>query len=243
MIWIIGGTKDARDFIDSFPLKNQLIVTTATEYGGKLLEEGIKVVSTKMTLEDMEKFIKKYKIKKIVDLSHPYAVEVSKNAIECSINQKIKYFRFERAELENKEEEYSNIEELLKRIQELQGNILVTLGSNTIEKFKNIKNIKNIYFRILPKWEILKRIEDMGILAKNIIAMQGPFSEEINIAMIKQYKISYLISKKAGVVGGEMEKFTACKKTGIKIIYLSRPEIIYPNRYENINTLLKNVLK
>lgn len=243
MIWVIGGTKDSRDFIESFPFKERLVVTTATEYGGKLLEEGVKVISKKMDFKEMWEFIDEYKIEKIVDLSHPYAVEVSKNAIECSKNKKIKYFRFERGELENIEEEHKNIESLLKRIENIEENILVTLGSNTIDKFKNLNNLKNIYFRVLPKWDMLKKIEELGILPKNIIAMQGPFIEEMNIATIKQYKIKYLISKKAGSVGGEREKIEACKKMGVKLIYLSRPEIEYPNKYENMGELLEDVLK
>ena len=39
MDWIIGGTKDSRDFIESIlkQNKNNIIVTTATPYGKKLL--------------------------------------------------------------------------------------------------------------------------------------------------------------------------------------------------------------
>ncbi|MGL5427476.1 MAG: cobalt-precorrin-6A reductase, partial [Cetobacterium sp.] len=30
MIWVIGGTKDSRDFIESFSFKEKIILTTAT---------------------------------------------------------------------------------------------------------------------------------------------------------------------------------------------------------------------
>ena len=98
MIWVIGGTKDSRDFIESFPFKEKLVVTTATEYGGKLLEniEDIKVFCKRLDLEGMNKFIEENSINKIIDLSHPYAEEVSRNAIECSRVKEIDYIRFER---------------------------------------------------------------------------------------------------------------------------------------------------
>ena len=43
MIWIIGGTKDSRDIFEKLIEKTDrsILVSTATEYGGKLLEEYI----------------------------------------------------------------------------------------------------------------------------------------------------------------------------------------------------------
>ena len=35
MIWVIGGTKDSRDFLEKFASADKnIIVSTATEYGG-----------------------------------------------------------------------------------------------------------------------------------------------------------------------------------------------------------------
>ena len=84
MIWIIGGTKDSRDFLEKIcPIRKDIIVTTATEYGGKLLENlPIKVISKKLTYSMMLEFVEENKIDMIVDLSHPYAVEVSQNALD-----------------------------------------------------------------------------------------------------------------------------------------------------------------
>ena len=42
------------------------------------------VILGKLTKDDMKKFIKENKVKQIIDATHPYAIEVSKNAIECS---------------------------------------------------------------------------------------------------------------------------------------------------------------
>uniref|UniRef100_UPI002623E474 precorrin-6A reductase n=1 Tax=uncultured Cetobacterium sp. TaxID=527638 RepID=UPI002623E474 len=190
MIWVIGGTKDSRDFIESFPFKEKLIVTTATEYGGKLLENvsEIRVLSKRMNLDEINEFVKLEKISKIVDLSHPYAVEISKNAMEVALKYDLEYIRFERESLEEEEGViyFNDISKMINYLEKLTGNILVTLGSNNLEKFKELLNLSNIYFRILPKWDMVKKAEENGILPKNIIAMQGPFSKELNIAMMKQ---------------------------------------------------------
>ena len=39
MIWVIGGTKDSRDFLEKFvKYENDIIVSNETEYGEKLIE-------------------------------------------------------------------------------------------------------------------------------------------------------------------------------------------------------------
>ncbi|WP_022819590.1 precorrin-6A reductase [Fusobacterium russii] len=248
MIWVIGGTKDSRDFLEKFlKYNNDIIVSTATEYGAKLIENlEVKTSSEKMDKNAMLDFVERNNINKIVDTSHPYAFEVSKNAMEVADEKNIGYFRFERETVDLLAKKYSNFEninELLAYVEKLDGNILVTLGSNNVPLFKDLKNLTNIYFRILPKWDMVKRCEDNNILPKNIIAMQGPFTEAMNIAMIEQLKIKYLITKKAGNTGGEKEKVSACDKKDVEIIYLEKKEIQYRNCYSNIDDLVEILRK
>lgn len=246
MIWVIGGTKDSRDFLEKFASADKnIIVSTATEYGGKLLEGlPVKVISEKLPLETMRVFIEKNSIDIIVDMSHPYAFEVSKNAMRAAEEFSIPYYRFEREEIHiipDRFSEFENIDDLVKYCDGLEGNILVTLGSNNIERFAEVKELKKFYFRILPKWDMVKKCEDNGILPKNIIAMQGPFSLNMNKAMIEQLNIKYLVTKKGGDTGGEKEKTDACNEKGIEVILLDKPKIQYPNCYNNIDELIKNI--
>lgn len=246
MIWVIGGTKDSRDFLEKFASADKnIIVSTATEYGGKLLEGlPVKVISEKLPLETMRVFIEKNSIDIIIDMSHPYAFEVSKNAMRAAEEFSIPYYRFEREEIHiipDRFSEFENIDDLVKYCDGLEGNILVTLGSNNIEHFAEVKELKKFYFRILPKWDMVKKCEDNGILPKNIIAMQGPFSLNMNKAMIEQLNIKYLVTKKGGDTGGEKEKIDACNEKGIEVILLDKPKIQYPNCYNNIDELIKNI--
>ena len=94
MIWVIGGTKDSRDFLEKFvEYENDIIVSTATEYGTKLIENlPVKTSSEKMDKEAMLKFVENNKITKVIDTSHPYAFEVSKNAMEVAEEKKYSVF-------------------------------------------------------------------------------------------------------------------------------------------------------
>ncbi len=233
MDWIIGGTKDSRDFIEILKKSDEniedIIITTVSEYGKKLVENaGVQIHTGAMNEEQMKKFVSEKNIKRIFDFSHPYAVEVSKNAMKAAENMELKYFRFERELLKYENSiNFYETDELVKFLETLEGNILVTLGSNNIEKFRNIKNLENIYFRVLPVTESIKKLEDTGIKAKNIIGLQGPFSKEFNKAVYKNYNIKYVVTKESGSTGGELEKIEAAYETGAVPVVLKRPEIKY----------------
>lgn len=248
MIWVIGGTKDSRDFLEKFvKYENDIIVSTATEYGAKLIENlPVKTSSEKMDKEAMLKFVENNKITKVIDTSHPYAFEVSKNAMDVAEEKNIQYFRFEREKVDILPKKYKNFEEikdLIEYVENLEGNILVTLGSNNVPLFKDLKNLSNMYFRILSRWDMVKRCEDNNILPKNIIAMQGPFTENMNIAMMEQFNIKYLITKKDRRYRGGKRKVSACDKLDVEIIYLDKKEMSYRNCYTDIDVLIKNLIK
>ena len=110
MIWVIGGTKDSRDFLEKFvKYGKDIIVSTATEYGAKLIENlPVKTSSEKMDKKAMLKFVEDNKIRKVIDISHPYAFEVSKNAMEVAEEKNIEYFRFEREKVDILPKKYKN---------------------------------------------------------------------------------------------------------------------------------------
>lgn len=238
MYWLIGGTKDARDFLNKITIKN-IIISVATDYGKELLKDcDYEVIVKRLDKKEMKSFVEKYKIKGIIDLSHPYAIEVSKNAIEVGIP----YFRYERKLLlYNGAREFFKIDDLVKEVDKelIDKRVLSTLGSNNILKFKEIKNKENFYTRILPMEEALVKCREAGIISKNILAMQGPFSKEFNIAILENYNIDILLTKESGYIGGELEKVEACKALGVEVFVLKRPKIEYPRVFDTLEDLIE----
>lgn len=52
--------------------------------------------------------------------------------------------------------------------------------------------------------------------------MQGPFSEEMNIAMINSTNAKYLVTKESSSSGGFDEKVQACVKTGTQCLVIRK---------------------
>ena len=53
--------------------------------------------------------------------------------------------------------------------------------------------------------------------------MQGPFSEELNRALIRQLGTSVLVTKASGRAGGFEEKIRAARACGNTVVVIHRP--------------------
>ncbi|MBQ2323818.1 MAG: precorrin-6A/cobalt-precorrin-6A reductase, partial [Oscillospiraceae bacterium] len=75
-----------------------------------------------------------------------------------------------------------------------------------------------------PSHEGIAACEAAGIPHRNIIAMQGPFSREMNEAILRQYHILHLVTKDGGKAGGFAEKRDAAAANGVTLVLIRRPE-------------------
>ncbi len=250
MILVLGGTSDSLEICSElnkiFNLKYTLSVTT--EYGKDLAKGYARnVILGKLNKNEMMNFIKENKVKLIIDATHPYAIEVSKNAIECSSESNIEYIRYERKSL-IEGIEYKNIfvvdtiEEACSIASKRGNNIFIGSGSKNLNKYVELIKDKKLIARVLPTSEVIKSCEDLGLNADNIIAMKGPFSKTINIEMYKQYKIDLVITKESGVAGGFLEKIDAAKNLDIPVVIIRRENIEYPKVINDVKEI-RNLIK
>lgn len=241
MILLAGGTKDSRIIAEKL-LKNKhkIIVTTATEYGGQLISNlDLDVRVAKLDIKGLENLANEVGISQIVDATHPYAIEISKNLLKLSTILGIPYYRYERNMLEyEKENSFYELEELVNFLEKVKGNILLTLGSNNIHRFKDLKNKNSVYVRVLPTEYAIKKCEGAGFKPYQILGLQGPFTKIFNEAIYLNYDIEYVVTKESGATGGELEKVEAAKNLGIGVVVLKRPVIQYRNLYNEVDDLI-----
>ena len=241
MILLAGGTKDSRIIAEKLLRDNhKIIVTTATEYGGQLISHlDLEVRVAKLDVEGLKDLAKEMNVSRIVDATHPYAIEISNNLLKLSTILGVPYYRYERSMLEyKKENSFYSLDELIKFLEEARGNILLTLGSNNIHRFKELKNKKSIYVRILPTEYAIKKCEDAGFRPSQILGLQGPFNTTFNEAIYSNYDIKYVVTKESGATGGELEKVEAAANLGVRVVVLKRPVVHYRNLYNEIDDLI-----
>lgn len=259
MIGFVLGTGEGREILASVnKYTDEIVVSTATEYGYELYKEfKAKYFNYKpLNEEEFKNLIKEFGITVFVDASHPYAIEVSKTLISVCKEMNINYVRYERKgyfddiyrsyeeKINNKDiifvEKYEDLEEVLKNI---EGNILNTTGSNNVLKIESIKNKKNrIIHRVLPSPKVISRLLENDISMENIIAIKGPFGFEINNGIIKEYKIKALITKDSGQEGGMKEKIESSLLNNVKVIVIKRPKMNYGIEFNDIKEMLNFII-
>ncbi|MCF6150369.1 MAG: precorrin-6A reductase [Candidatus Kuenenia sp.] len=249
MILVLSGTEEGREIVSQLHHDGFNVSTTvATEYGRQMFEQiGLETIciQKRCDREGFIKLIQEKGISVLIDATHPFAVEATKNAYEACRSADIKYFRFERKNSELPEHQrihkVNSVDDAVKRARKLGVNIFLTTGISGVAKFIPLKNEKQLFVRILPIPEHIASCIEMGISPKNIIAMHGPFSAELNKAMFRQYDINTIVSKESGGVGGVKEKIQAAVELGIDTILITRPALALPHVYTNINDILHEV--
>ncbi|MCI5759790.1 MAG: precorrin-6A/cobalt-precorrin-6A reductase [Eubacterium sp.] len=105
-----------------------------------------------------------------------------------------------------------------------EGNVLLTTGSKELRVFTSVPDYRErLFARVLSLPSVVASCADLGFQGRNLICMQGPFSEEMNNALIHQTKAKYLVTKDTGREGGFPEKESAAKACGCRMIIIRRP--------------------
>ena len=94
----------------------------------------------------------------------------------------------------------------------------LTTGSKELAVYCASGRLKDrLHVRILPGRESLELCMEQGIKGRQILALQGPFSTEMNAAILRQYDIRHMVTKNSGRAGGCQEKLEAAKMLGIPV--------------------------
>lgn len=243
-ILIFAGTYEGRKLCELLSSKGiSPTVCVATDYGKVVLDDipKINVITGRLSVIEMIKLMATYDV--VVDATHPYATVVSGNVMEACEKSGVKHIRLIRKESEHEGViSVSSTENAVELLNIMEGNILLTTGSKELHKYKKIDKFSTrVFARVLPSIEVMSICQDLGLKGRNIIAMQGPFSQIINQVMLQEYDCSIMVTKNTGDVGGFKEKVAAAKLAGAKVIVIERPSFEEGVLLENIMKVLDKV--
>ena len=157
----------------------------------------------------------------------------------------VPYLRFERERVAIEGDDIIKVndyDEALNQLIDFKGNILLTIGIGKLDIFTKIPQYKErLFVRVLPKKKVIEKCENLGFNAKNIIAMKGPFSEDLNMEFIKYCGADILVMKESGNSGGILEKVNAARKMDIPILIIERAELNCENKADSINQVISFV--
>ena len=242
---IFGGTTEGRRLAEFCgEHKIQTVVCVVSEYGEMLVPEStsVRVIRRALEKDEMEALFVAEKPSLVLDATHPYARVVTENVTQVCQKMGIVWYRvLRKSELETKEQKsvmavvgtvtnvdsivtVDSVDQAVEWLKSHEGTVLVTTGSKELVKYTAIPDYKErIFARILPDSQALLNSETLGFPRNHMIAMQGPFSLEMNIATMHMIGAQYLVTKESGHAGGFLDKIHAAEAVGATALVIGRP--------------------
>ena len=226
---VFAGTTEGRELVE-FLCTQDVAVTAcvATEYGETLLSprDNLTISAQRLTGEEMEALFSRENFDMVIDATHPYASVVTENIASACEKSGVPYQRLLRTGCKAGEDAVfvPDIPAAVDYLNGTVGTILLTTGSKELAKYTGIENFADrVYARVLPMEDSLRLCQSAGLKPAHILAMQGPFSVDMNIAMLKSVGAKYLVTKDSGTAGGFDEKVTAARAAGATLVVIGRP--------------------
>jgi precorrin-2 dehydrogenase/sirohydrochlorin ferrochelatase/precorrin-6A/cobalt-precorrin-6A reductase len=216
-----------------------MAVYAATEYGGELLREElsrtlpeapqdscVEIKTGRLDAGEMRAEMLLRQPDFVVDCTHPYARAATKNIAAACEAAHCRYLRLRREDSGGEKTGavyVDTIAEAAEFLKNRPGIILATTGSNEAEKLAGEELRDRVFLRILPLEESVQKCRGLGFKARNLICMQGPFSEDMNRAMLRQTGAAWLLTKESGENGGFAEKLSAASAEKVAAVVVRRP--------------------
>lgn len=228
---LFAGTAEGRmlaEFLDKHRIPAHVCV--ATEYGGQLLsgKNCLEISRQRLDAGEMEALMREKNCPLVIDATHPYAAEVTKNIQEACRQTDSAYVRVLRENGQMQENGdcvfVDSIEEAVSFLEGTEGAVLASTGSKEAFKYTALPEWKErVFLRVLPLPEVVRQCAELGFQGEKLLCMQGPFSKEMNTATLRQYRCRYLVTKMSGRQGGFQEKLEAAKECGCTCVIVGRP--------------------
>lgn len=231
-ILIFAGTTEGRILSEELSRMFEVHACVATEYGKDILLQqkgNIIVHKGRLDVEEMVSLMTSQDFEMVIDTTHPYADIVTKNIKKAAEISGTSYQRLLRdsagSKIYGKNVVFvENTLEAISYLNEHDGNVLLTIGSKELSKYNSVLDFENrLYARVLPMESVVKSCNEAGFHGRQLICMQGPFTEDFNLALIEQIDAKILVTKDSGKVGGLEEKIRAANSAGIQLLVVGRP--------------------
>lgn len=227
---VFGGTVEGRQLVEWLDARGScdIVACTATAYGASLVAGGkhVTVLEGPLMPEDKRRLMAEHDFACIIDATHPYAVHITESVAALAQSTGLELVRIVReGASQGPWVSVASNAEAAQHLAASEGNILLTTGSKDLDVFTaSLPDYRErLYVRVLPVTAALEKASELGIPTRHIIAMQGPFSAELNCALIKDFHIRHLVTKQSGPAGGFDEKLQAATACGIELVVIKRP--------------------
>lgn len=237
-VLLFGGTTEGRELASWLKQAGiPALSHVATDYGEALLrEENLPAEYGRLDAAAMKALFQASAFSMVLDATHPFATEVSRNIRAAAEAAGVRYYRILRDETEAAEAEeaearlrkrglfqiFDSQREAAAWLAEQDGTVFLATGSKELSSYAALPR-ERLTVRILPSEEALQKAAEAGIQSAHIIAVQGIRSVALNKALLEHFAARFLVTKQSGKPGGYLEKLRAAEDLGVCLVAIRRP--------------------
>lgn len=179
--------------------------------------------------------IKREGITHVIDATHPFAAEMSRNAIEACAQTGTPLIALERAPWSKAAGdiwiEVADVDAAVAALPEAPANVFLAIGRQHIAPFaRRPQHAYTLRFVDPPQAPLP--------LAAELIVSRGPFTLDGELEMLRARKIAWIVARNSGGDGARA-KVDAARLLGLPVIMISRPQVPERPRVENVTEVMQ----
>jgi precorrin-6A/cobalt-precorrin-6A reductase len=221
-ILILGGTTEARQLAGKLVQRDDLAVTLSL--AGRTESPVPQGVPTRSGgfggAGGLAGYLREEQINLLIDATHPYAANISRNAAEAALRANVPIFALRRPAWEPVEgDRWTVVTDAVEAVQALGAaprRVFLALGRQEIAEFAAAPQHAYVIRSVDPVEPPLDVPDATYILAR------GPFAEADELELLKTHRIDAIVAKNSGG-SATYGKIAAARKLGIEVILFRRP--------------------
>ena len=235
---ILGGTADANLLAKAMA---RAALDAIYSYGGRTRTPASQPLPTRIGgfggATGLADYIRREKITDVVDATHPFAAEISRNAVAACTATETRLIALERAPWSRVSGdnwiEVADIASAVAALPETGARVLLAIGRQHITPFgARPQHAYTLRFVDPP--------EDALRFDADVIVSRGPFTLDGELQMMRARGIEWIVARNSGGDGAHA-KIEAARVLGLPVIMLSRPRLPDRLRVESVAEVMQRL--
>jgi precorrin-3B C17-methyltransferase len=248
-VWVFSGTSDGNVLARCIARAGRrTIISTSSEHEFEIAEAacpGLSIHAARIGADARKADLERSRAQAIVDATHPFAAEISRQLIGLSRELGLPYIRYERprAPRDGHAIHCADLSQAARKAISVGRRIFLATGSKDLAAFLQCDGAarREWFARVTPEAASIEGALRAGIPRAHLCAMQGPFSSALNEAIWRDWQIDCVVTKDSGDAGGFAEKAAAAEALRIPLIAIERPVVEYPIVLEDFAAVLRHL--
>ena len=222
-ILLLGGTTEASALAKQLAMAGRDAVFS---YAGRTARPVLQPLPMRLGgfggVAGLVEYLQAERISHVVDATHPFAAQMSANAVAACAEAGVALCALERqpwqAEKGDRWIEVADMQGAVDALPENGARVFLAIGKQNLQVFA-AKPDNHYLLRLVDAPEAALPLPDCAV-----VVARGPFDAAGDQALMSEHGITHVVAKNAGGVGAEA-KLQAARALGLPIVMIDRPQV------------------